>query len=177
MRLISCVALCVICCNMASLKETLINTALEMGICNEGYRKMRRFQTKEEMVAYYLANPDWCMERNFPSLAMLREHFADVRDMGVFVDHTFHGELLNDLQTYIFHNCKGTIKVGLNVDKAIIPMLYLANGCRLRIVGVGDVVLPREVRTKVPLYIFGDNRISARDNEHVVFRFFHNKLL
>lgn len=177
MRLSSCVALCVIYCYMASLKETLINTALAKGICNEGYRKMRRLQTKEEMAEYYLVNPDWCMERDFPTLKMLREHFADVRNMGVFVDHTFHGELLNDLQAYAFHNCRGTIRVGLNVDEAIIPMLYFANNCRMRIVGVGDVVLPPALRTRVPLYIFGDNSISARDNKHVVFRFFQNKLL
>lgn len=162
---------------MASLKETLINTALAKGICDEGCRTMRHFQSKEEMVAYYLANPDWCMERDFPTLAMLREHFPDAGKMGVYVDHTFHGELLNDLQAYAFHNCKGTIKVSLNVEKAIIPMLYFANNCELRIVGEGDVILPAALRTRVPLYIFGDNHITARNNKYVVFRFFQNKLL
>lgn len=127
------------------------------------------------MVDYYVANPDWCLERNFPDLQTLREHFADCEERGVFVDRTFQGEVLNDLQTYIFHNCKGTIKVGLNVEKAIIPMLYLANGCRLQIVGMGDIT-PR-IPSQVPVYVFGDCDYVAQDNKHVNFSIYKHKLL
>lgn len=160
---------------MDNLKEILINTAHAKGICAEGYKQMLESADIGEMTEYYVANPDWCMERNFPSLVMLREHFADCGDKGVFVDRTFHGELLNDLQTYIFHNCKGTIKVGLNVDKAIIPMLYLANGCRLRIIGTGDVVPKKQ--SEVPVYVFGKNDLSARDNKYVEFITYKHNLI
>lgn len=160
---------------MKGLKEILINIARAKGICTEGYNTMLNAANKNELISYYVENPDWCLERNFPTLAMLREHFPDVEDMGVFVDHTFHGELLNDLQTYIFHNCKGTIKVGLNVDKAIIPMLYLANGCRLRIIGTGDVVPKKQ--SEVPIYVFGQNDYSAKDNKFVEFTIYKHKLL
>lgn len=160
---------------MNNLKEVLINTAHVKGICAEGYKHMLESADVEAMVEYYIANPDWCLERNFPDLRTLRNHFADVSNKGVFVDRTFDGELLNDLQTYIFHNCKGTIKVGLNVDKAIIPMLYLANGCRLRIVGVGDVV--PKVPSEVPIYVFGKNDYSAKDNKYVEFNIYKHKLI
>ncbi len=157
------------------LKNTLISTAHDKGICADGYKQMLGSADADEMVDYYVANPDWCLERSFPDLQTLREHFSNVEDKGVFVDRTFHGEMLNDLQTYIFHNCKGTIKVGLNVDKAIIPMLYLANGCRLRIVGAGDSipVIPSEV----PVYLFGKNDLSARDNKFVKFTTYKNELI
>lgn len=160
---------------MDFLKEKLINIADAKGICKEGHKIMLESADKDALVNYYVENPDWCMERDFPTLTMLRDHFADVRNKGVYIDHTFNGELLNDLQTYIFHNCKGTIKVGLNVDKAIIPMLYLANGCRLRIVGIGENVPPNS-RPAVPIYVFGKNDLSAKNNKFATFKIYKHPL-
>ena len=160
---------------MDSLKDKLINTARAKGICPNGYKQMLESTDANAMVDYYVAEPDWCLERSFPSLAMLTESFANCEDKGVFVNKTFHGEVLNDLQTYIFHNCKGTIKVGLNVEKAIIPMLYLANGCRLRIVGVGEI--KPKTPSEVPVYVFGKNDYSARDNKYVEFNIYKHGLI
>ena len=157
------------------LKEQLINTAHAKGICAEGYKQMLGSTDANAMVDYYVQNPDWCLEGDFPTLQMLTDKFSDCEDKGVFVNKTFHGEVLNDLQTYILHNCKGAIKVGLNVEKAIIPMLYLANGCRLRIVGVGDVV--PKIPSEVPVYVFGKNDYSAKDNKYVKFVTYKHKVL
>lgn len=143
------------------------------GICAEGYGKMREYD-RDKLIDYYLENPDWCLERNYPTLSELREHFSDIEDKGVYMDKTFHGELMNDLQVYIFHNCKGTIKVGLNIEKAIIPMLYVANGCRLRIVGTG--ILAKKP-SEIPVYIFGENDVSARDNRFVKFKKYSNDII
>ena len=160
---------------MDLLKDKLTNVAHAKGMCAEGYKRMLECADVDAMADFYLTIPDWCLERDFPSLQMLREHFTGCGSKGVFVDRTFHGEVLNDLQTYIFHNCKGTIKVGLNVDKAIIPMLYLANGCRLRIIGVGDIV-PKKP-SEVPVYVFGANDYSAKDNKYVKFTIYKNELI
>lgn len=151
--------------------------ARNKGICADGYSEMRA-GGMDSLVDYYIKNPDWCLERNFPDFATLKEHFSGCEDKGVFVGKAFHGELLNDLQTYIFHGCKGTIKVGLNIEKSIIPMLYLANGCRLHIVGVGDV-RPKKAsqRSVVPIYTFGDNDVSARDNRYVKFARYKSGLI
>lgn len=157
---------------MDFLKEKLMNIARAKGICDEGYEELTNTVDKSAMVDYYIANPDWCLERDFPSLQMLKESFSDCEDKGVFVGKTFHGEEFRDLQTYVFHDCKGTIKVGLNTTKAIIPMLYLANGCRLRVVGIGDII-PR-APSEVPIYSFGKNEISAKDNKYVSFKVFDN---
>lgn len=162
---------------MNNLKEQLMEQARQKGICEDGYKSMRG-DSVDELVQYYLENPDWCLEREYPSLPFLRRNFSNIENKGVFIDKTFHGELLNDLQVYIFHKCRGTIKVGLNVDKSIIPMLYVANGCRLRIVGVGDVK-PRHdsERTQVPIYTFGRNDISSKDNLFVRFIHYKHSLL
>ena len=160
---------------MDFLKEKLINIADAKGICAEGHQTMLESADKDALVNYYVQNPDWCLERDFPTLQMLREHFADVGPKGVFVDQTFHGEVMNDLQAYIFHNCKGTIKVSLNVEKDCAPMIYLANGCRLSIAGTGKVV-PRKA-TVIPVYVFGDNDYSARDNKYVEFKIYKHNVI
>lgn len=150
-----------------------MNTARAKGICAEGYEQMRRGDI-DALVSYYVDNPDWCIERDYPTLDFLYEHFSDIEDKGVFVGKTFHGELLNEKQAYIFHDCKGTIKVGLNVEKAIIPMLYAANGCRLKIMGIGQT---KRSRAEVPVYAFGKNDISAKDNAYVKFTRYNHVLL
>lgn len=155
------------------LKEILMEGARRGGICAEGYDKMRGYG-RDKLIDYYIENPDWCLERDFPTLSVLRECFSDIEDKGVYIDKTFNGELLNDLQAYIFHNCKGTIKVGLNVEKAVLPMLYLSNGCRLRIIGTG--VLTKNP-SEIPVYTFGENDVSARNNRYVRFRKYANDII
>lgn len=162
---------------MDDLKTYLMVEARKKGICADGYSQMRE-DSLPALVDYYLANPDWCLERGFPSLQVLNDRFANLEHKGIFVGKKFNGELLNDLQVYVFHNCSGTIKVGLNVDKKIIPMLYVANGCRLRFQGVGDFVPRRkEDRTHIPIYSFGHNDIAAKDNKWVRFLHFKHKLI
>ena len=165
---------------MKDIKNDLIHTARSKGICAEGFRKMLESEDVDALINYYVGNPDWCMERNFPDLETLREHFADAGEKGVFVDKTFQGELLNDLQVYIFHNCKGTIKVNLNVEKAIIPMLYFANGCDMK-VDVYTIPLPsgikRRISIKTPIYIFGKNDVTAVSDENVKFTIYKHDLI
>lgn len=165
---------------MGDLKAKLMEQARGLGICGAGFSEMRSLG-EDALIDYYLRNPDWCMERDYPTLGFLRENFSasKLEEKGIFIDRTFRGEVLNDRQVYVFHNCKGTVKTGLNVEKQLIPMMYLANGCLMRFVGVGDVKPRRkEDRTKVPLYLFDMNTISARDNIFVKFvRHYHELIL
>lgn len=151
---------------MGALKEKLINDARECGICKEGYETMRSLGIKG-LIDYYIANPDWCMERNFPDLYLLSNAFAEIQDKGVYVNHTFHGEVLDDLQVYIFHNCKGRIRVRLNTEKRLIPMLYFANDC--------DMVIECSDNISVPLYIFGENTIATANPQ--AFKYYKRPLL
>lgn len=162
---------------MEDIKETLMRGAKNGGICAEGYEHMR-VSNIDSLIDYYIENPDWCLERGFPGLDVLRSEFSDIEFKGIYIDKEFNGELLNDTQAYIFHNCRGVVRVGLNVYESIIPMMYFANGCKMRLIGVGEdikgVKLPP---TWVPLYIFGKNDIQARDNKYVKFAKNKYKLL
>lgn len=151
---------------MDNVKELLLEKAIAKGICDEGAKRITD-SDREELVKYYLTNPDWAMERNIPDLQTLRDEFADLDDKGIFVGREFHGETLSDHLVYILHDCHGTIKVGLNIEKGLAPMLYVANGCRLRIIGYGTTT--QRSPMIIPVYIIGANDISARRNRYVKF--------
>lgn len=142
------------------LKETLMEGAKDGGICADGYGKIRAYD-RDEVIDYYLGNLDWCMERGFPSLKLLRREFSDIEDRGVYVCKEFNGEVFSARQAYIFHACKGTIKVAMDYEKAIIPMLYFANGCDIRV----ECDQPNDPPIRVPLYISADSDVVGGRSE------------
>lgn len=147
------------------LKETLMEAARSGGICVEGYGQMRGYD-REGLIDYYIQNPDWAIERGFPSLELLRREFSDIEDKGVFIDRTFDGEVLDKLQTYIFHDCKGTIKVAMDYENAVIPMLYFANGCKIRV----ECEQKNDPAINVPLYIAEDCKIVGAKSDNCNFK-------
>ena len=147
------------------LKETLMEDARRGGICTEGYGLMRRYD-REELIAYYTQNPDWAIERGFPSLELLRREFSDIEDKGVFVGKTFSGEVFDKLQTYIFHDCKGTIRVAMDYYNAVIPMLYFANGCGVRV----ECEQNNDPAINVPLYIAEDCKVVGAKSDNCNFK-------
>lgn len=147
------------------LKETLMNDARRGGICAEGYGLMRGYD-REGLIDYYLAHLTWGMKRGFPSLELLHREFSDIEDKGVFVGKTFDGEVFDKLQTYIFHDCKGTIRVAMDYDNAVIPMLYFANGCNIRV----GCEQENEPAIAVPLYIAEDCKVVGAKSENCVFK-------
>lgn len=148
----------------ALLKTELLAEVKKKRICIPGYREMGE-RDLDGLVEYYIANPDWCMERDFPTLASLRADFMGYSDKGVYIDRDFNGDRLDGRLVYVFHHCKGQIRVGLNINEAVIPMLYFANGC--------DMDVEIEDGVKVPVYIFGDNEVRPHGG---VARIFTNTL-
>lgn len=144
--------------------------ATKYGICNQALfdRALRMCNTKPATINLYKRCIDWCLEAGYPDLDYLRREYKsdEMEYIGLFIDHTFKGELLDKHQVYIFHNCKGRILTALNYDAEIIPMLYFANGCDMTIDCDQHNVLP----IRVPLYIFGENNIKAESpNANFIF--------
>lgn len=135
-------------------------------ICAEYTELISRAETKEDLIGLYKRGIDWSLENDCPSLSYLREEGKEFEYMGLFIDHHFGGELLDEHQVYIFQNCTGEIRVGLNLEKKIIPMLYFANGCDMRVLHGGDTDIP----VRIPLYIFGKNRILSETSDSVTFK-------
>lgn len=143
------------------IKQQLIADAQAVGICSDGLAHLQD-STIDDAVGYYVQNPNWGIERNFPTLEFIAENFADCEDMGVFVNKQFKGEVLSGKQTYILHNCKGHVYVEMDYKKRIIPMLYLANGSRLSI-----RCNQQENKCSaiiVPIYVDESSQVKAKDN-------------
>lgn len=149
------------------LKETLMEGARQEGICAEGYGLMRGYD-RDGLIDYYVANTDWCLERGFPSLKMLKREFSDIEDKGVCVGKEFNGELFDSKQTYIFHNCSGTINVAMDYGHEVVPMLYFANKCRIRV----ECKQSNNPPIVVPLYIVEekDNKVTGAKSDGCVFK-------
>ena len=147
------------------LKEELMEDARRGGICAEGYAQMRAYD-RDELIGFYVENPDWSIERGFPSIELLRREFADIEDKGVYVGRRFEGELFSEKQTYIFHDCTGTIRVAMDYDNAVIPMLYFANGCKIRV----ECEQKNDPAINVPLYIAEDCKVVGAKTDNCVFR-------
>jgi hypothetical protein len=154
-------------------KDTLLRYGKLNSMCAENIDALKKCEAKSDAIQLYKKTIDWALERNYPNLEILRSEFANCQDEGLFIDHTFNGETLNEHQDYIFHNCKGTIKVGLNVEKAIIPMLYFANGCEMKVEGTNAMRVRPDV---VPCYVFGDNRIEAQNDINAIFRIYREEV-
>lgn len=138
------------------------------GMCEENRRALESVASKADAIALYKKTIDWALDEGYPSLPVLQAHFSDCTEQGVFIDREFHGEILNFQQVYVFHNCKGTIRTGLNKSSRIIPMLYFANGCDMVVRSANEDGLT----TRVPLYVFGDNRINAENSEDIVCKIY-----
>lgn len=134
------------------------------GMCADYREGLGSVETKHDAIALYKRCVDWALEEGYPAIDTIRHYFDDCEVEGIFVDKVFHGEILNDQQVYVFHNCSGTIRVGLNVQKHIIPMLYFANECDMDIKGIPGSAM----QVRVPLYVFGPNRIGAEQSEDII---------
>lgn len=156
-------------------KEQLLRDARLQEMCSPNLDALRLCNSKTEAIRLYKQTIDWALERNYPTLDILRREFdnAEAREVGIYIDYTFNGELLDQHQVYIFHNCKGRILTALNYEAQIIPMYYFANGCDMTIDCDQLNVFP----IRVPLYIFGENNIVAADIPNAKFKLYQHELL
>lgn len=147
-------------------KRSLRRRAGQHGMCETKRHALEQMSTTSEAIALYLGSIEWALGENYPTLDEIRKNFnpKELEYYGIFVDKEFNGETLYGKQRYIFHNCKGTICTGLNIEQKIIPMLYFANGCDMTVRSCAHYPLP----VSVGLYVFGDNRISAEMSEDII---------
>ena len=133
---------------MQDWKDILIERAKEQGMCRENFTALERLSDKKSAVALYKKTVDWALENGYPGLDVIRQYFNGMEPDGIYVDWNFkYDEVVS--QVAVFHNCSGTIRTGLNVETAVIPMLYLANGSRLVIDGNGRT----DWAVTVPVYV------------------------
>lgn len=150
-------------------KKNLRREASAHHMCEENRESLSSVDSKEKAIDLYKKTIDWALEEGYPSFSTLVRDFSDCEDYGIYVNKVFHGEKLDEQKVYVFHNCRGTIYTGLNVPKRIIPMLYFANNCEMRIRPSG----PSGVDVRVPLYVFGQNNLVTDRSNDVSFKIYN----
>lgn len=154
-------------------KSHLQSLAREKGMCADNRAYLNACENKEDAIRLYKQTIDWALENEYPDIEFLRKEFSNCQGDGIFVDQRFNGQPLSEHQVYVFHHCTGTIRVGLNLAKKIIPMCYFANNCDMTILGFeGERIFP----DRVPLYIFGENNINAKNSPSIEVRIFKHKI-
>lgn len=133
-------------------------------MCAENRSALENVDTMDGAISLYKKTIDWALEEGYPNMTTLRRFFSHCEDFGIYVDKDFHGEVLNQQQVYIFHNCTGTIRTGLNIGERIIPMLYFANGCDMNVRGIPG----SGSQARVPLYVFGYNHVAGETSDDIV---------
>ena len=68
-------------------KEIAID-AKKYGLCAEWYKKMLTVTTYKQLADMYFDGDDWSMEKDFPSLSILRQHKGAILPYGLVVDST-----------------------------------------------------------------------------------------
>ena len=146
--------------------------AREKGMCADNRARLNACENKEDAIKLYKKTIDWALENDYPDIDFLRSEFSNSQGQGIFVGEHFDGKILSEHDVYVFHNCTGTIRVGINLAKRIIPMCYFANNCDMTILGFdADRALP----DRVPLYIFGENKIIAKNSPMAEFRIYRHE--
>ena len=81
--------------------------AKKYGLCAEWYKKMLAVTTYKQLAEMYFDGDDWSMEKDFPSLSILRKHKGSILPYGLVVDSTEKFE--NNFRIAFFGNSESEI--------------------------------------------------------------------
>lgn len=151
----------------AKWKNELRRRAGSHGMCADKRHALERLASDSDAISLYLGSIEWALGENHPTVQEIRDNFSakQLERNGIFIDREFNGETLFSQPQYIFHNCKGIIRVGLDTDTPNIPFYYFANGCEMTVRSAADYPFP----IRVPLLVYGKNPISTENSENIAF--------
>ena len=139
---------------MGDLNIKLKTEAVRAGLCAEHTDRWNTGWNKAALVEYYKANPDWCLERHYPALTILKEYFNDddTRQQGVYID-SFVTLRATDL-CYIFNNCKAGI-----ITNAVTRLYFgLETEAHIIVEDGGDLVIDCYDHGKINVELRGSAR-------------------
>ncbi|WP_290437737.1 hypothetical protein [Muribaculum intestinale] len=137
----------------------------------ENYRNpLERCETAAQAIRLYKNCISWALQERYPTKEDLLAFASKetLAENGVYIDTTFDGERIDSHICCVFLGCKGWISTGLNLDKAIIPMLYLSEGSDLKVKVNEGLLHPIPVELYYGSRIGGNRkRLSIKDCNHL----------
>lgn len=122
------------------------------GMCCVDVFKKLPTATDDELIDFYLRDPNYNIEKQYPDLNFLSKYCDNdyARSKGIYINQKLDN-LICDKQVYIFNNCTGNINVIFNRKDKIFPMIYLGFGSNL------DIIIDE---SRTPIYLFDNSSIS-----------------
>jgi len=126
-------------------------------LCHNYRSPLERCETATQAIRLYKSCISWALLEKYPTKEDLLSFTTKevLAENGVFIDTVFNGERIDDHICCVFLNCKGNITTGLNVDKAIIPMIYLSDGSDLEITTDDFLTYP------ISIELFYDSKVKC----------------
>lgn len=144
-------------------------------LCNNYRNPLERCDTAAQAIRLYKNCISWALQERYPTKEDLLAFASKetLAENGVYINTEFNGERIDNHICSVFLGCKGWISTGLNIEKAIIPMLYLSEGSNLKVKVDDGLLSPIPVElyygSKVGgdmkrLSIKGCNGLTAKEN-------------
>lgn len=150
--------------------DSRIITYSGRSLCDNYRNPLQRCDTAAQAIRLYKNCISWALQERYPTKDDLLA-FAPketLAENGVFIDTVFNGERIDSHICCVFLNCCGWISTGLNLDKAIIPMLYLSEGSEL------EVKVDEGLLNHVPVELYYSSKVggnvkamSVKDRNHL----------
>lgn len=139
--------------------DTRIINYSGQSLCSNYRNPLERCETAAQALRLYKNCISWALLEQYPTKDDLLSFVSKevLAENGVYIDTTFHGEHIDDHICCVFLNCKGRISTGLNMEKAIIPMLYLSEGSKLEIT-VNDFLI-----NPIPVELYYGSCVTSPD--------------
>jgi len=140
-----------------SLADTRIIHYSGRTLCDNYRSPLSRCRNEAQALRLYKNCIGWALQERYPSKEELLDFTTKevLAENGIYVDREFRGERVDDHVCCVFLGCRGTISTGLNVEKSIIPMLYLSEGSDLQLEVDGFLKSP------VPVELYYGSRVSC----------------
>lgn len=126
-------------------------------LCDNYRTPLERCETAAQAIRLYKNCISWALQERYPTKDDLLAFATKetLAENGVYIDMTFDGERIDSHICCVFLSCKGWISTGLNIEKAIIPMLYLSDGSDLSI-EVNDAI-----SNPIPVELYYGSRVTS----------------
>lgn len=150
--------------------DTRIINYSGQSLCENYRNPLERCETAAQAIRLYKNCISWALQERYPTKEDLLA-FAPketLAENGVYIDMEFNGERIDSHIYCVFLNCKGRISTGVNIDKSIIPVLYLSERSDLKVEVDDRLLHPISVELYYGSKIGGDcKRLSIKDCNHL----------
>lgn len=126
-------------------------------LCAKYKNPLGMCESAAQAIRLYKNCISWALLEKYPTKEELLCVFSKdvLAENGVYIDTTFRGERIYDHICCVFINCNGNISTGLNLEKQIIPMIYLSYGSDMKITVDKDIICD------IPVELYYNSRVSG----------------